>query len=86
MAKAEQCPITGKFFTAVIGDDGTMDTVVCCSSCGMEKRYTFEPSTDEIEEAETKADPEDWMNARRHEWAQDVFVQDHIEDTKEEQE
>jgi hypothetical protein len=26
----------------VLGDDGTMDTVLCCTKCGAELRYNFE--------------------------------------------
>ena len=30
-----------------LGDDGTLDTVIVCSECGKELRYTFDPDTTE---------------------------------------
>lgn len=35
------CPITGKVNTFLLGDDGTLDTVVYCSECGQERRYSY---------------------------------------------
>lgn len=35
------CPITGKANTFLLGDDGTLDTVVYCSECGREARYSY---------------------------------------------
>lgn len=35
------CPITGKVNTFLLGDDGTLDTVVYCSECGREARYNY---------------------------------------------
>jgi len=30
----------------VLGDDGTLDTVLHCTDCGQEFRYNFDPSND----------------------------------------
>jgi hypothetical protein len=30
-----------------LGDDGTLDTVIICNSCGEELRYTFDPDASE---------------------------------------
>lgn len=43
MSNAPQttCPRTGKVNTFLLGDDGTMDTVVYCSECRQEARYNY---------------------------------------------
>ena len=33
----------------VLSDDGTMDTVLCCTECGEEMRYNFDPQPDSEE-------------------------------------
>lgn len=38
-----RCPKTGRFNRFDLTDDGTMDTVVACSECGVELRYNYDP-------------------------------------------
>ena len=48
----------------VLSDDGTMDTVLRCTECGEEMRYTFEPH-----EPEEGGTPEDRQYEEFIEWA-----------------
>jgi hypothetical protein len=32
---------------AYLGDDGTLDTVIVCDTCGTEHRFTFDPVDDD---------------------------------------
>lgn len=39
---------------ARLGDDGTLDTVIYCSECGVEQRYNFDPAMpDTIDDIES---------------------------------
>ncbi len=40
---------------ALLGDDGTLDTVIYCNECGQEQRYNYDPPVDFADDP-----PEDW--------------------------
>jgi hypothetical protein len=61
------CPVTGKVNTFLLGDDGTLDTVVYCSECGRETRYNYaDDNADEdvltsTDEVDIRAIYADWV-------------------------
>lgn len=58
----------------VLGDDGTMDTVVRCTECGAELRYNFDPAAAESDAAEDDGkDPYDEFVT----WAIDDATNEH---------
>ncbi len=38
---------------ALLGDDGTFDTVIYCSECGQEQRYNYDASDQDTSEVES---------------------------------
>ena len=56
----------------ILGDDGTMDTVVECEACGQESRYNFEA-----------ADDSEVNGEEGHEEAYGAFIKESCEDADE---
>lgn len=73
MTEYDDTPDVPRPSRARLGDDGTMDTVICCSECGEEMRYTYAAGPDD----QTYYDPDAQTYDEFVAWAMEDFDEDH---------
>ena len=61
----------------LLGDDGTLDTVIVCSECGAEMRFNFDGGHEDTWDGETDLDAQERAYDEFVAWAKEQAAEDH---------